>query len=443
MTVQDLLNSHSPAVMAVMVTAVTLVVLFVYALANEVEEKRKLYIIVLTVLLCFVTNTVYAALGRVPVPNGAPLPEIFRMIRSMKMTQVWALLSILAFASIIKIVSAINFRSRKISAMSFKEGFDALPEGICAYYENGLCMLVNPLMNRLSHKLFGLPLSDGNRFYDLVRKGVTAEKARCIENGDLPIYETGEGTVYAFKRFIHDTPEGKVYEIIATDITNEYGLNRELHEEIRKQQDLNRRLKEFGSMVEEMTVEKEVLEAKTHAHDVMGRLIYSTRRALREGSAEEKKDELLEGWKTILPLLENKKSASDSDTLNDLYEAADTVGMKVTVDGMPDSSREHQRIFLAAAMECLLNAFRHGNSRTMFVTIRKEGQFTEYQFKNDGDKPKGKIQEGGGLTYLRRQVEQSGGDMTVEYEPEFAVKIRLHNQQEDKHEKSDTDTAEV
>ena len=192
MTVQDLLNSHSPAVMAVMVTAVTLVVLFVYALANEVEEKRKLYIIVLTVLLCFVTNTVYAALGRVPVPNGAPLPEIFRMIRSMKMTQVWALLSILAFASIIKIVSAINFRSRKISAMSFKEGFDALPEGICAYYENGLCMLVNPLMNRLSHKLFGLPLSDGNRFYDLVRKGVTAEKARCIENGDLPIYETGK-----------------------------------------------------------------------------------------------------------------------------------------------------------------------------------------------------------------------------------------------------------
>ena len=45
--------------------------------------------------------------------------------------------------------------------------------------------------------------------------------------------------------------------------------------------------------------------------------------------------------------------------------------------------------------------------------------------RNNGKPPEKKITEGGGLTNLRHQIENSGGKMTVQSMPEFSLVIEM------------------
>ena len=50
---------------------------------------------------------------------------------------------------------------------------------------------------------------------------------------------------------------------------------------------------------------------------------------------------------------------------------------------------------------------------------------------SDGEKPKGKITEGSGLSSLRRRIEASGGEMLTAYSPRFALLLNLPGTEED------------
>jgi hypothetical protein len=47
------------------------------------------------------------------------------------------------------------------------------------------------------------------------------------------------------------------------------------------------------------------------------------------------------------------------------------------------------------------------------------------EFKNDGDIPRTKVTEGGGLTSLRKKVEMAGGTMNISYKQEFILTITM------------------
>ena len=61
----------------------------------------------------------------------------------------------------------------------------------------------------------------------------------------------------------------------------------------------------------------------------------------------------------------------------------------------------------------------------MTVTVSdKNGKYT-IEIANDGEKPKGEIIEGGGLSGLRLLVERENGKMVIHSTPQFELLIEL------------------
>lgn len=84
-----------------------------------------------------------------------------------------------------------------------------------------------------------------------------------------------------------------------------------------------------------------------------------------------------------------------------------------------------EKILIAAMHECLTNTVSHANGKTMTVTVsEKNGKYT-IEITNDGEKPKGEIIEGGGLSGLRLLVERENGTMIIHSTPQFELIIEL------------------
>lgn len=78
-----------------------------------------------------------------------------------------------------------------------------------------------------------------------------------------------------------------------------------------------------------------------------------------------------------------------------------------------------------AMQVCLNNAIQYAKATEIYANIwENEGSYTVV-IRNNGKPPEKKITEGGGLTNLRRRVENSGGKMTVQSLPEFSLVIEI------------------
>ena len=74
--------------------------------------------------------------------------------------------------------------------------------------------------------------------------------------------------------------------------------------------------------------------------------------------------------------------------------------------------------------ECLINAIRHGNADKLYVQIQK-GNTCQVTISNNGTPPDCQIKEGGGLSSLRKKIQESGGSITFQLQPKFTVELEL------------------
>lgn len=75
-------------------------------------------------------------------------------------------------------------------------------------------------------------------------------------------------------------------------------------------------------------------------------------------------------------------------------------------------------------MNVLLILFLTQTEKYDCCSVRKNNVYT-ISIINDGEKPKGVIVEGGGLTGLRSLVERENGKMTLKSTPHFELLIEL------------------
>lgn len=83
-----------------------------------------------------------------------------------------------------------------------------------------------------------------------------------------------------------------------------------------------------------------------------------------------------------------------------------------------------------AIRECTSNCIRHAGGTKIFADCRITAGTVVLTLTNDGRAPEAPIQEGGGLSGLRRRVEQAAGRMTVESCPRFALTVTIPIQEE-------------
>ena len=148
-------------------------------------------------------------------------------------------------------------RRSELSLVSIKECFDTLPAGLCVYFPAGLTKIVNPSMSRICRDATGAALSNAAVFWQQLEESTLPYS---ISGGEKPIIRLPDGRAYSFTRFETTLDGAPVYELIASDITEEYRLTEELEEKQARVKAINTRLKALHSELKYVIMEKEVLQ---------------------------------------------------------------------------------------------------------------------------------------------------------------------------------------
>ena len=261
---------------------------------------------------------------------------------------------ILLFLSIILIIYAFKRGNQTISSISIKESVETLLKGICFYEKSGLIHLFNEEMNRLSIILCGNALLNGSTFWNNIITGNLKEGFYLIQKkDDEAIINFFNTKVFSFKRIRHNIDANELYEIIATNITEEYQLTKELEIQLQKLKLVNQRLLSYGQNIAILTREKEILSAKIRIHDNIGKLLLITKRKLSSNLNNEEQNKLLSFWKNELEVLTTTQKEEKKSNLQVIFDAAKLVDIKIDFSGdYPPENSTLEKILIHAMHEC-------------------------------------------------------------------------------------------
>ena len=350
----------------------------------------------------------FLALYDLPQMNGVPLWLL------------WCAAGAFAVHTVTGLCFSTRYSRSRITRASIKEGMDDLPVAGCYFAENGRVKLCNRRMYRLYHAMSGRDLQT------LVELHAAMEHCAdrgvgCTRDGGY-IFPDGSVWYYSERRTIAE--DGSAYtESIFTDGTELSAANDELKRDNRELRRVNEKLQKMYVRAEDRIREREYLAFKMKIHDDIGQSLSVLRRALQNGGADEeaqiKRLSLAAG---TLVYAQRPESDDPFDAL--LAESAE-VGVEIRLDGMLPLEPTIYDLVVKAIRECLTNCVRHAHGTCVFVKIRGiPGGYT-VTITNDGEKPRAKIIEGGGLSDLRRSIENAGGEMSVSHYPEFMLRFTL------------------
>ncbi len=339
---------------------------------------------------------------------------------------IFSLSIVFFFMTIALLLYAFIKGNQNLSSVSIKESVDMLPKGICFYEKSGLVRLINREMNNLSILIIGEALLNGTSFWNRITQGKIEKGFHLLKDGEEPIIGCLDGKVFSFKRNTHLLNEKEIYEIVATDITEEYRLMEELENKQEKLKAVNERLISYGKNVSQLAREKEILMAKMRIHDDMGKLLLITKQKLANSITKEDQKELLSFWRIEIEALKSTGIVKKKSNLQVILEAAQLVNVTIELKGdYPASETLAERILIQAMHECLTNTVAHAKGKKMRVILENSTDEFVIKISNDGIKPRGEIVEGGGLSSLRSLIEKENGKMIVKSKPQFELVIKL------------------
>ncbi|MBR4151258.1 MAG: hypothetical protein IKR08_07795 [Firmicutes bacterium] len=331
-----------------------------------------------------------------------------------------AVLALLAAAGIALFITISRRERSSLSAESVKQSFDDLPAGVMFYFPDGLTKLVNASMAGLARRITGRPLFNGAELWETLKS--KAAEGRT-EDVNALIITLEDGSAYSFHRYLNSFEGKPLYELIASDVSEEMRLNRELEEKEKKVRQVNARLKALMGRIKYTVMERETAEMRARIHDRFGHALLHAMRCMKDGSAD--RSGLLEEWRgTIKPLL-SETQYGRLTTREALKEEAEALGISLTIDGdLPEDARLLAITETAVSVH-LTNVLRHAEGTRALVSIRENGGSFTMTFTNDGKAPVGPVNETGGLRNLRAEAERIGGSMKISCEPEFRMVLEL------------------
>ncbi|MGN1197876.1 MAG: hypothetical protein ACI4TA_09760, partial [Acetatifactor sp.] len=169
---------------------------------------------------------------------------------------------------------------------------------------------------------------------------------------------------------------------------------------------------------------QEILDAKVYIHDEMNRLMLVTTSNAEMPMAEEEFREILTLWRNNAILLGGEsEKAKDNTDISEVNQLAELLGIRLTWQGeapgvMPGSIR---KVFIMVAREAIANAVKHAEAKNITIGIHKKDAKQLIEISNDGKLPEGKITLGGGLSNIKRMVEEKRGQFRVEAKEQFSM----------------------
>ncbi|MBO4902712.1 MAG: hypothetical protein J5518_07955 [Lachnospiraceae bacterium] len=370
---------------------------------------------VATILLLFSSVLLYV-LRRMHHHTGFTLMTPWIPLYPLLITE--GILTILAV--LLRILHEVWTRDN-LTDISVKEAFDTLPTGLCYYLDEGMPKLINQQMDKICKETLHTPLRNGAVFADMLYSGEI--EGEILENG-RPIVSLPDGTVFSFQKDEIEQGGTKFNELIATDITEEYRLSGELEVQQKKARQVNTRLKSLLDTIEYVTMSKELLQFKKTLHDNIGRSLLLAKRWLVDPALVEK-DEMLDVWRSNIRYLINDEPESWQIPYFIIEKQAVQLGIDLVIDGKLPEEDTLITLVDTAIYTHMTNVLRHAEGTRVFVKVTEEETGYKLVLTNDGKAPEHVVEEHGGLSNLRREIEAAGGRMEILSAPGFRLILTL------------------
>ena len=393
------------------------------------HKHKYVFIITESMITIFFSFFLIGCLTYFDIDDISKLDPLSTFAVSIPVSIDFLLLSLFTLLNLFITIVLIRNRKNTISKRSIKEAFDDLPCGICFYEASGVTRLVNSKRNDFSIRITGEYLLNGKKFISILTDENIKRNSLSHQEEEEYIISLDDH-VYSFRRREHQLSDKSLYEIIATDITRKHQLSRELNKKNKELSSFNKRMRQYGETIEELTIEKETLSAKRNIHDKLGKLLILSRQSLDKDRTEEEKEVLLSTWKNTLIAFESMKENESNDTYDELFKAAKDIGISVIFSGRRPESRKGKKIAAKAIIECMTNTIKHAKGNEVYVSFKERNRFIEIQITNNGEQPKEEIKEGGGLSSLRLLIEREGGSMKIISFPRFEMNITIEKGEE-------------
>ena len=393
------------------------------------HKHKYVFIITESMITIFFSILLIGCLTYFDIDDISKLDPVSTFAVSIPVSIDFLLYSLFTLLNLFITIVLIRNRKNTISKMSIKEAFDDLPCGICFYEASGVTRLVNSKRNDFSIRITGEYLLNGKKFISILTDENIKRNSLSHQEEEEYIISLDDH-VYSFRRREHQLSDKSLYEIIATDITRKHQLSRELNKKNKELSSFNKRMRQYGETIEELTIEKETLSAKRNIHDKLGKLLILSRQSLDKDRTEEEKEVLLSTWKNTLIAFESMKENESNDTYDELFKAAKDIGISVIFSGRRPESRKGKKIAAKAIIECMTNTIKHAKGNEVYVSFKERNRFIEIQITNNGEQPKEEIKEGGGLSSLRLLIEREGGSMKIISFPRFEMNITIEKGEE-------------
>ena len=338
----------------------------------------------------------------------------------------WLMVLIICIFTFLSLYRILKYYRNSITVSSIKESIDNLPTGLSFSSPNGRILLANRKMEMLCHAVTGRDFQDAEQFWDILYKGFVSEDAERISEGNTPGIRLSDSTIWTFGKKILTVENHTVVQITAADTTELYELSEDLKENNRQLADMNIRLRQYGENIDSFVKSREVLEAKMRIHNEIGQALLASRSYLLHEAAPLQEADILKRWDYIVSLLKKESAPQDfRRTWNYFADAADSAGVKITLEGELPDNEETVKMIVAAAAEALTNAVRHAGADELSIKLYESENKLEITFTNNGRRPSGEITEGGGLEALRLRLEEAGGSMKISARPHFVLNVTL------------------
>ncbi len=426
MTTFDMLSAASGAAVTISLFFILFFLCAVYCIAyrNVSSRYEKIAgaacIAALLMLLCLLRENRWSKM------HGEGASQAVSYAGNISIVLIFVFMASAAIFGFRLLLRVLRYQKNVVTKDSIKESADNLPVGLCFAKKNGFVLLANSRMEKLSQQLTGVSLQDGGAFWECVSDGSLSEGKQRIFMDDTPSILMENGEVWNFSRKVIEVSGTEVMQILATDTTELYRLlcERKIDNEILR--DMNTGLHKYSDTVEELTHTRERLATKVRIHDEIGQNLMATKYFLLKGDKEKEMYDIIDKWKRSVAVLKREAKPEEfTGVMKYLTDAADTVGVEVALSGELPEEGAAIELIIAAGAEALTNAVRHADAKKLQISVSDMSVVYVVEFTNDGKSAGSMVREGGGLSSLRKRVEDAGGIMSVSAEPEFMLRITI------------------
>ena len=425
------ISSELRSVIQITVFAVVIFQFYAFCAAGSASvKKRTTYDTVIVLILAVISVLMLAVLAECDFvyTGGEPVTGLTCAAADIPVVIPVAYIIISAAYASLVLCRVIAGRKNMITRSSVRESADTMPAGLCFSRPDGITYLVNRKMEYLSQAMFGRSLVSESEFWKDISYGELSEGAERITVADMSAIMLTDGSVWTFDRKIIKVGHRDVVQLTASDISELYHLAERLKNENSMLKGMNLRLQQYSEDVEELVRARERLAAKIRIHDAIGQDLMASRYLIFSGGSDGDADAVFEKWRRTIALLKNGSEGVESTgVMKYIADAAGSAGVELVVEGVMPEATHIQELIVAAGAEALTNAVRHADASRLAISIRKTGNMYRVDFANDsstsGCSGNSKVCEGGGLSSLRRRIEEHGGLMSVTSGNEFILSI--------------------